>query len=84
MSAQGTVKSYNATRRFGFITSNGIDYFFHGNDVVERPAKEGDVVTFEIAPNQKDPSKSEAKQVTGFINLLFIYLYLCILYIYPF
>jgi len=66
MSAFGTVKSYNPTRRYGFITSQqGDDYFFHNNDVVGRPTKQGDVVQFDVAPSQKDPSKVDAKNVTG-------------------
>lgn len=62
---QGTLKTFNANRGFGFITNDGVDYFFHKSEVKGRPVKEGDTLTFDTAPNTKDPSKTEAKNVTG-------------------
>eukprot|EP00930_Biecheleria_cincta_P055721 TRINITY_DN41_c0_g2_i1.p1 TRINITY_DN41_c0_g2~~TRINITY_DN41_c0_g2_i1.p1 ORF type:complete len:192 (+),score=50.89 TRINITY_DN41_c0_g2_i1:67-576(+) len=65
MSNTGTLKSFNQNRGFGFITSNGQDYFFHKSDIQGKPPKDGDELTFDIGPSPKDPSKMEAKNVTG-------------------
>jgi len=65
MSSQGNLKSFNQARGFGFITSGDVDYFFHRTDIQGKPPKEGDVLNFDIAPSKKDPSKMEAKSVTG-------------------
>lgn len=32
MSMTGEVKSFNPSNRYGFITSDGVDYRFHRND----------------------------------------------------
>eukprot|EP00931_Biecheleriopsis_adriatica_P017133 TRINITY_DN1238_c0_g1_i1.p1 TRINITY_DN1238_c0_g1~~TRINITY_DN1238_c0_g1_i1.p1 ORF type:complete len:204 (-),score=58.26 TRINITY_DN1238_c0_g1_i1:62-628(-) len=65
MSQSGTLKFFNTSRGFGFITCGDKDYFFHKSDIEGRPPKDGDVLKFDIAPSQKDPSKMEAKKVTG-------------------
>eukprot|EP00930_Biecheleria_cincta_P102939 TRINITY_DN947_c0_g1_i3.p1 TRINITY_DN947_c0_g1~~TRINITY_DN947_c0_g1_i3.p1 ORF type:complete len:213 (-),score=58.00 TRINITY_DN947_c0_g1_i3:222-806(-) len=65
MSCSGTLKSFNQNRGFGFITCDGVDYFFHKSDVVGKPPQDGDVLTFDQEPSKKDPSKMEAKNVTG-------------------
>jgi len=65
MATNGTLKSFNAARGFGFITSEGTDYFFHKTDIKGKPPKEGDVLSFDVAASTKDPSKMEAKNVTG-------------------
>eukprot|EP00930_Biecheleria_cincta_P055722 TRINITY_DN41_c0_g3_i1.p1 TRINITY_DN41_c0_g3~~TRINITY_DN41_c0_g3_i1.p1 ORF type:complete len:187 (+),score=52.06 TRINITY_DN41_c0_g3_i1:55-615(+) len=65
MSCQGTLKSFNQNRGFGFITSDGEDYFFHKSDINGKPPQDGDVLTFDKAPSPKDPSKTEAKNVSG-------------------
>eukprot|EP00930_Biecheleria_cincta_P055716 TRINITY_DN41_c0_g1_i3.p1 TRINITY_DN41_c0_g1~~TRINITY_DN41_c0_g1_i3.p1 ORF type:complete len:188 (+),score=53.35 TRINITY_DN41_c0_g1_i3:72-635(+) len=65
MSSQGTLKSFNQTRGFGFITSGDVDYFFHKSDINGKPPQDGDVLTFDLAPSKKDPSKMEAKNVSG-------------------
>ncbi|CAE8635580.1 unnamed protein product, partial [Polarella glacialis] len=65
MSSQGNLKSFNQASGFGFITSGEVDYLFHRTDIQGKPPKEGDVLSFDIAPSKKDPSKMEAKNVTG-------------------
>eukprot|EP00931_Biecheleriopsis_adriatica_P067166 TRINITY_DN41353_c0_g1_i1.p1 TRINITY_DN41353_c0_g1~~TRINITY_DN41353_c0_g1_i1.p1 ORF type:complete len:172 (-),score=63.28 TRINITY_DN41353_c0_g1_i1:59-574(-) len=66
MSLKGSLKSFNQNRGFGFITaSDGKEYFFHRSDIVGKPPKEGDSLSFDIAASQKHPDKMEAKSVTG-------------------
>lgn len=55
---EGTVKFFNPTKRFGFITvGNGEDIFFHQSNVKETgfrdQLKEGDLVSFEVKVEQK-------------------------------
>jgi len=51
---QGTVKFFNQTKGFGFITEEGgdKDYFVHSTGLVE-PIKDGDSVEFELAEDPK-------------------------------
>ena len=54
----GTVKFFNATKGFGFITvEGGEDIFFHQSNVKETGFRgslmQGDVVTFEVKNEQK-------------------------------
>eukprot|EP00931_Biecheleriopsis_adriatica_P121014 TRINITY_DN960_c0_g1_i5.p1 TRINITY_DN960_c0_g1~~TRINITY_DN960_c0_g1_i5.p1 ORF type:complete len:174 (-),score=52.14 TRINITY_DN960_c0_g1_i5:212-733(-) len=65
MSSQGTCKSYNPAKGFGFIQCNGQDIFFHKNDISGKPPKEGDVLTFDHQASTKKPGQMEAKNVTG-------------------
>ena len=56
--AQGTVKFYNATKGFGFITSeSGEDIFFHRSNVKNTGFRDtlnqGDKVEFEEKVEQK-------------------------------
>jgi CspA family cold shock protein len=55
---EGTVKFFNATKGFGFITVNGgEDIFFHQSNVKETgfrdQLKQGDLVSFEVKTEQK-------------------------------
>ena len=54
----GTVKFFNATKGYGFITSDaGEEIFFHQSNVKETGfrdmLRQGDIVTFEIKNGQK-------------------------------
>ncbi|MGI0118517.1 cold-shock protein [Zooshikella sp. RANM57] len=52
----GTVKFFNTTKGFGFITpSEGKDLFFHKNDIQGPTPRDGDKVEFEIGQSQKGP-----------------------------
>ena len=58
---QGTVKFFNETKGFGFITVDGQekDLFFHSNSLVGvtfDELNEGDKVTFEIEESPKGPN----------------------------
>ncbi|GBE00524.1 cold shock-like protein CspLA [bacterium BMS3Abin07] len=57
--AQGTVKWFNDTKGFGFITSeDGGDVFVHYSSIQGdgfRSLAEGDAVSFDIEDGQKGP-----------------------------
>jgi len=59
MSNQGTVKWFNATKGFGFITCENKDIFVHISAVQAaglRSLNEGDTVMFETQNGPKGPS----------------------------
>ena len=55
---QGTVKFFNDTKGFGFITPDdgGNDVFVHANDLDGDRITEGDKVEFEIEQGKKGPN----------------------------
>ncbi|MDA8388990.1 MAG: cold-shock protein [Nitrospiraceae bacterium] len=57
--AEGTVKWFNESKGFGFITSkDGRDYFVHYSSIKSNGFKtlvEGDAVTFEVESSPKGP-----------------------------
>ncbi len=62
--AQGTVKWFNDSKGFGFITQeNGKDIFVHMNEVGGSTLQEGQAVTFEIGQGQKGPCATNVKSV---------------------
>jgi CspA family cold shock protein len=59
MSNQGTVKWFNASKGFGFISSGNKDVFVHISAVEAaglRQLNEGDIVMFETQDGPKGPS----------------------------
>lgn len=62
---EGTVKFYNRTKRFGFITAeDGKDYFFHLSGVKgEVVLNEGDKVKFDIVEGEKGPKAENVEKV---------------------
>ena len=59
---KGTVKFFNETKGFGFITEEGAekDYFVHSTGLVDR-IKDGDAVEFELAEDPKGMRAVEVK-----------------------
>jgi len=52
----GTVKFYNETKGFGFITDeNGTDIFVHATGLNDE-IRENDSVTFEVTDGKKGPN----------------------------
>eukprot|EP00931_Biecheleriopsis_adriatica_P103696 TRINITY_DN784_c0_g1_i2.p1 TRINITY_DN784_c0_g1~~TRINITY_DN784_c0_g1_i2.p1 ORF type:complete len:200 (+),score=56.42 TRINITY_DN784_c0_g1_i2:53-601(+) len=65
MSQQGTFKSFNPAKGYGFVVCNGQDIFFLRKDVVGKPPQEGDTLFFDLQPNPKDASKMMAINISG-------------------
>lgn len=61
---EGTVKFFNSTKGFGFITpsTGGKDLFVHSTGLMD-DVYEGDKVTFEIQDTAKGPSAVKVKRL---------------------
>ena len=59
---EGTVKWYNSTKGFGFITPSdgGKDVFIHKNDA-PGSLREGDRVEFDVAEGDKGPKATNVR-----------------------
>ncbi len=61
---QGTVKFFNAAKRFGFISQDeGEDVFVHESGIIEGPIQENDRVEFDIEEGEKGPKASNVKKL---------------------
>jgi CspA family cold shock protein len=60
---EGTVKFFNTSKGFGFITpsSGGKDLFVHSSGLMD-DVHEGDKVTFEVEDTPKGPSAVKVKR----------------------
>ena len=61
----GTIKFFNASKGFGFITQdNGKDIFFHISEVNGPEPQDGDKVEFEVGEGKKGPCAVRVKVIT--------------------
>ncbi|MDO8281005.1 MAG: cold-shock protein [Thermodesulfovibrionia bacterium] len=64
---KGTVKWFNESKGFGFITQeNGTDVFAHYSEIAGEGFKslsEGDNVTFEVEKGDKGPKATNIKKI---------------------
>ena len=60
---EGTVKFYNETKGFGFITPNngGDDTFVHSSGLSTRTIKENDKVVYQVTQGQKGLNAIQVK-----------------------
>ncbi|CAE8649995.1 unnamed protein product [Polarella glacialis] len=67
MSSQGTVKSFNGLKGWGFADMAGVDVFLHIKDCTEqgKQPKQGDLLTFDLEPRQNNPEHMQAKNISG-------------------
>jgi CspA family cold shock protein len=60
----GTVKFFNNTKGFGFITpESGDDLFFHISEIQGSEPRDGDKVEFEVGEGKKGPCAVNVKVV---------------------
>lgn len=58
----GTVKFFNASKGFGFITQDGgSDLFFHVSEIKGQEPRDGDKVEFEVGTGKKGPCAVNVK-----------------------
>ncbi len=60
---QGTVKWFNQTKKYGFITPDDgqKDVFVHASDIEGGALREGDKVEFEITEGEKGPKATNVQ-----------------------
>ncbi|CAJ1359219.1 unnamed protein product [Effrenium voratum] len=66
-SMQGTCKSFNPEKGFGFITgADGNDVFVHRSGMVDGSTPQaGDTITFDVEPSKQKPDQMQAVNATG-------------------
>lgn len=60
----GTVKFFNSSKGFGFITpTSGDELFFHISEISGQEPRDGDKVEFEVGQGKKGPCAVNVKVV---------------------
>ncbi|MBC87381.1 MAG: cold-shock protein [Bdellovibrionaceae bacterium] len=60
----GTVKFFNSSKGFGFITpENGEELFFHISEIQGREPRDGEKVKFDIGNGKKGPCAVQVELV---------------------
>ena len=61
----GTVKFFNESKGFGFITQDNVkkDYFFHVSELQGSTINDGDRVEFDLGESQKGPCAVNVREV---------------------
>jgi len=61
----GTIKFFNATKGYGFITEDGTgaEIFLHVTGLAEQPVNSGDKVQFEVAEGRKGLNAINVKKI---------------------
>ena len=63
----GTVKFFNTSKGFGFITQDqGEDLFFHVSELQSGTANEGDQVEYEIGEGRKGPCAMNIRESNSY------------------
>jgi CspA family cold shock protein len=61
---EGTVKFFNQSKNFGFISGeDGKDYFVHASEIKKGPITEGDKVSFKIEQGDKGPKAVDVEKL---------------------
>ena len=62
---EGTVKFFNMTKNFGFISGDdGKEYFVHGSGIKdEKNIREGDKVSFDVVDDDRGPKAENVSPI---------------------
>ena len=65
--SKGTVKFFNTSKGFGFITQDeGKDLFFHVSELREASINDGDKVEYEVGEGRKGPCATNIREVSNY------------------
>lgn len=61
----GTIKFFNATKGYGFITEDGTnaEIFLHVTGLVDQPVNSGDKVSFDVSEGRKGLNAINVKRI---------------------
>jgi CspA family cold shock protein len=61
----GTIKFFNATKGYGFITEDGsnAEIFLHVTGLIDQPVNSGDKVSFDVSEGRKGLNAINVKKI---------------------